>query len=508
MGSPKNVNKRIWFYEGFANDTMQYISQLNLPDFKSGGGRIASPKLRETIELCEDFTGLEEGVNRYDLLLLVKRAGRIAGFSPRMIALLDYYMAFTRDIDWEEGSRPIVYKSLSSTALDMGVSERQIQALEKQLFEIGAITWNDSGNHRRYGQRCDETGQILYAFGVELTPLAYLKAKLQDALHEKQLYDKAWQETKRQISYYRRQIRSILLEAEARLHDENEVSIMDQADITHFASRYEQIAYQIRTSLDLEHTRSLLGEHKALFSDLSNKVQDYDQQYETANQNIINNDKKADKDSCMSEESSTDYKYTKQKQLNKLSTSRPSSNFLQEGVADCPQLQSEIELNGKDHNRAGGIDQDREDDSSQEQDIVSSTGLQHVSLKQLLNISSERFMEQFPIQNRPMNHSDFIEAAYKLKDKLGISQNSWGHACMTLGRIGAAVCVILTDQANLREENRVMKPGAYFNAMINRAKSGELKLHKSVMGHLKRECANDEGKNDNKISHKMRPPQI
>ena len=83
---------------------MQYISQLNLPDFKSGGGRIASPKHRAAIELCEDFTGLEEGVNRYDLLLLVKRAGRAAGFSPRMIALLDYYMAFTRDIDWEEGS--------------------------------------------------------------------------------------------------------------------------------------------------------------------------------------------------------------------------------------------------------------------------------------------------------------------------------------------------------------------------------------------------------------------
>ena len=499
-GSPKNVNKRIGFYEGFANDTMQYISQLNLPDFKSRGGRIASPKLREAIELCEDFTGLEEGVNRYDLLLLVKRAGRIAGFSPRMIALLDYYMAFTRDIDWEEGSRPIVYKSLSSTALDMGVSERQIQALEKQLFEIGAITWNDSGNHRRYGQRCDETGQILYAFGVELTPLAYLKAKLQDALHEKQLYDKAWQDTKRQISYYRRQIRSILLEAEARLHDEDEVSIMDQADIAHFAGKYNAIAYQIRTSLDLDHTRSLLSEHKVLFADLSDKVQDYDQQAVLSNNQKTQMGQITDKDSCMSEEKFTDYKYTKQKPLNKLSTSRPSPNFLQEGVAERPQPQSEIELNGKDRRRAGGIDQDREDDPSQDQDIISSTGLQHVSLKQLLNISSERFMEQFPIQNRPMNHSDFIEAAYKLKDKLGISQNSWGHACMTLGRIGAAVCVILTDQANLREENRVMKPGAYFNAMINRAKSGELKLHKSVMGHLKREYANDDGKSSKKIT--------
>ena len=102
-----------------------------------------------------------------------------------MINLLDYYMAFTRDLDWEEGSSPIVYQSLSRTALDLGVSERQIQKLEKALFEVGAITWNDSGNHRRYGQRCQETGRINYAYGVDLTPLAYIKADLEIKLAEK-----------------------------------------------------------------------------------------------------------------------------------------------------------------------------------------------------------------------------------------------------------------------------------------------------------------------------------
>lgn len=86
-----------------------------------------------------------------------------------------------------------------------------------------------------------------------------------------------------------------------------------------------------------------------------------------------------------------------------------------------------------------------------------------------------------------MTHSDFVEAAYQLKATLHISQNSWAHACTTLGRIGAAVCVILTDQGTLRDNDPVTKPGAYFNAMINRAKSGELHLHQSVMGHLKRE---------------------
>jgi len=58
----------------------------------------------------------------------------------------------------------------------------------------------------------------------------------------------------------------------------------------------------------------------------------------------------------------------------------------------------------------------------------------------------------------------------------------------------AGLRVILTDQAYLREENCVMKPGAYFNTMVNRAKTGDLKLHKFVMGMIRR--ANDDALND------------
>ena len=86
-----------------------------------------------------------------------------------------------------------------------------------------------------------------------------------------------------------------------------------------------------------------------------------------------------------------------------------------------------------------------------------------------------------------MDWNDFVEAAYALKAELGISQNSWGHACLTLSRFGAAICLLLTDQAAQREEDPVRKPAAYFNAMITRAKSGELHLHKSIFGLLKQE---------------------
>ena len=72
-------------------------------NYGRGGGRIASPAYRASLAVSNDFAGLEETTNRYDLLLLVKKVGKLAGFTPRMIQLLDYYLAFTRDVDWGGG---------------------------------------------------------------------------------------------------------------------------------------------------------------------------------------------------------------------------------------------------------------------------------------------------------------------------------------------------------------------------------------------------------------------
>ena len=91
------------------------------------------------------------------------------------------------------------------------------------------------------------------------------------------------------------------------------------------------------------------------------------------------------------------------------------------------------------------------------------------------------------MEERPMNWNDFVEAAYRMKGELMISQSSWAKACGLLGRSGAAICLLLTDQAQQRDIKPVEKTGAYFNAMINRAKEGELHLHKSIFGILQKE---------------------
>ncbi len=138
------------------------MTDLFFTEFTSGT-YTSTPKIRACLTDIEEHEGLSKDVDRYALLTLVKRVGKALGFTPRMIQLLDYYMSFTRECDWQRGARPIVFQSVSKTALDFGLSERQIQKLEKALFEIGALSWNDSGNHRRYGQRDSKTGGLLYA---------------------------------------------------------------------------------------------------------------------------------------------------------------------------------------------------------------------------------------------------------------------------------------------------------------------------------------------------------
>ena len=109
---------------------------------------------------------------------------------------------------------------------------------------------------------------------------------------------------------------------------------------------------------------------------------------------------------------------------------------------------------------------------------------EHISLSQLLQASSERFRSHLPLEPRPMNWNDAMEAAYRMKAQLGVSQSSWSEACQLLGRVGATLCVLLTDRAIDRTENPVRQPAAYFRGMVNRARVGELRLHNSIFGLL------------------------
>ncbi len=414
-----------------------------LSSYRPGGGRKASERYRKSLELCEMFTGLEAGFTRFDLLLLVKRAGMEAGFTPKMIQLLEYYLtAYTRDIDWEEG-RPIVYQQLARTGLDLGVSEGQIQKLEKQLFRVGAIGYVDSGNCRRYGERDRETGKIVYAFGVDLSPLWHLRPQLEATVRKKELYKKTWQDTKRKISWYRRQIRSLLLEWQEEGASADLIKKFEQA--------YAPIAIQLRTHVRLDAMELLLDRHADLHAEL----------IEVMGVGTTETIESVD-------DSSRSVKTSKSRSMNTVMEAHKEYNH--QSLDSCSQvdLGNQISMTESVANR----------------DPIANSGLQHVTLEQAKRAASHRLKEGFPIRDDSMTWYDLVEAANRLRIVLGISQTYWGEACQVLGRTGAALCLLVTDQAALREKAPVRVPAAYFRGMIMRARGGELRLQNSIFGLL------------------------
>ncbi|PJB70933.1 MAG: hypothetical protein CO093_06495 [Alphaproteobacteria bacterium CG_4_9_14_3_um_filter_47_13] len=428
---------------------MTHLETLQ-PTTGISGGRRSSPKFRETIAIAEDFSGLPEGVTHFDLLKLVKRAGREIGFTSKMIELLEYYILFTRPQDWEEGAQPIVYQSLYKTALHFSVGDRQIQKIEQALFDVGALTWNDSGNHKRYGVRA-ETGEIIYAYGVDLSPLAHLRPVLEKKMHEKQMRDVAWMETKRKISAYRARIRALLSEI-----------VMDYPDDTRpLQVHYDEIALPIRAYMPLENLLEMSRQHESLLNEAQSLVE-----------RLSESGKVCELSQECSSTDATDsaHKYSTTNSLsNKLDTSSHSDISFQESVAD------RSETRGKD--RAWGKVRQEEESGAK---------YPEVTFKQILNAASPRFLNKMPMEPRPMNEGDLVEAAYRLLPDLGIHKSAWGEACTNIGRLGAAMCVLIIDQKQDLPENRVRNPGGYLRAMVQRAKTSELNLHGSIFGLLKR----------------------
>ncbi len=357
------------------------MENLFYTDFTSGG-RISTPKFRATLQDIDEPEGLSSDVDRYALLTLVKRVGKAFGFSPRMIQLLDYYMSFTRECDWQAEGRPIVFQSVSKTALDFGLSERQIQKLENALFKIGALSWNDSGNHRRYGRRDEKTGHLLYAFGVDLTPLAALETALRNKLEEKQLYEKAWQECKRKISWYRRQIRSLIAELSGR--EGGKVISLD-------AQRsYDEISTSIRAYMDLPKLQAMMRDHKTLFNKLLTRFQHIEIM------GLFNS--LSQQNSCIGEQKFAHLETTIQPPTNKLVPCNPSQDLcFQESVPQASIDQSNSEEDCEDRN-----------------DPVTSSGLQHITFKQAHGAASQRFLDHLFMSGNlaPLSFISVPDATY------------------------------------------------------------------------------------------------
>ena len=106
-------------------------------------------------------------------LKMFKMAAPMLGIDMMKVAIIDQLFAYSKPGDWEQhdGIGPRVWPSNAQVARRMGRPENTVRYHLGKLTEAGLIAWCDGPTCRRHGKR-DQDGQIIEAFGIDLSPLA------------------------------------------------------------------------------------------------------------------------------------------------------------------------------------------------------------------------------------------------------------------------------------------------------------------------------------------------
>lgn len=76
--------------------------------------------------------------------------------------------------------------------------------------------------------------------------------------------------------------------------------------------------------------------------------------------------------------------------------------------------------------------------------------------------------------------ADIVDAAYSIRHELDISKTLWTEACEAMGREMAAIAIAIVSTKDPDHFTRTA--GHYFHGMVQRAKKGELNLHRTIWG--------------------------
>ena len=413
------------------------------------GQRAFTPQIRAMAKVSDQYSGLPEGVDRFEILKYLKIAGSEFGFKARHLSFLAYLIGFTSEIDWSEETYhpPIVWQSISNTAQDFGTSERQINRWERELHNLGALTWRDSGNHKRYGVRTED-GHIKFGYGVDLSPLAelfgHIKARAEKVLRERRI----WKEAKRELSAQKRRVRTKMCVAELSIDKLNELEpITASTTLSEIHTQQEKlkvIEIAVDTHFEKEDTRRVCGQDVKMSPQADKNVR---------------------------------HIYT----TTKLYSSKEDT----EGVV---------------HNSTGLISQickvspkqslpkfDSRKLNKGPMDPKTSMGVEHLTTSMLISVASNSFKDKIPCYDRALAPEDLVEAARITCVEIGINRYVWNEAVQVMGAFAAAISVMVTDVNQQHPERPVLNPGGFLRGMISAAKSGELQLHRSVFGVMERE---------------------
>ena len=365
-------------------------------------------------------------VDRNELYRVLDGAKTAVGLSASGLETLKHLIGFTRPEDYRGAARPIAWPSNHTLAELAGVTESAIKARLRQLRTLALITMRDAAHGRRRGQR-GETGEIVSAYGIDLSPLRARFEELKAAAEAHSNFSRLEKRGRQEIARVRRMIAQVLAQAaDMRLTGEHWLVLNDAV---------EAIARQAAAART---TRDAAAYEDALAS---------------LNELEVEVGRTIDRFMFLAE---LDGSGSKSSPFIHIQT-KPSPHSVQ-ALQDC---------------------------SSDPKGSPDPAGDLPVSpSKSTFKTSPRELVEMFPTtamyvdRDRP-SWIDLHRAAARVRHDLGIRIGTWVEALDQLGADGASLAVMITAERGARDEIR-LTPGAYFAGMVTRAQRGELDLSKSL----------------------------
>jgi replication initiation protein RepC len=378
--------------------------------------------------------------NKFDVLRDVKRARQVLGLSPIALQVLDIFVGLLRPADTEPGNQPVVRPSNAYLQDKTGYSLRAIQRAFKALIKAGLILEKRSANGKRYARKAAD-GRIKEAFGFDLSPLFGRAGEIRSMAMRVDAEREALREARQDITRYR-----VAIEAELA------AASRDQAN-----SVWQQYALELETVLGTLPYRPDLHDMEAVIIKL--------QRLNEIVENIHNSASKHTKMTPNECQNDTHIQNT-----------NPDADFLsshKRSDAYAPQHNSQ---NATYSGKKGLAKKPVPAELAPQ--VLKPVSDPNIDLPLVFYACPA--VEQWA-KGACRNWDTFVTSAqHVLFPLLGIGQHAWAKAVNAMGERHAAVATVLVLER--QEANQIQTTaGAYFTAMIDRAREGELRLHASLM---------------------------
>ncbi|WP_093190352.1 plasmid replication protein RepC [Pseudovibrio sp. Tun.PSC04-5.I4] len=395
-----------------------------------------------------------------EVAITLKKAAPALGIDGTTYHILDILIGLTRADDWKQDRRPLVAISNDKLAEYVCRSTRTVIRSLKKLVEVGILAYRDSPTGRRFIYRNDHSGEIDRAYGFDFSPARQRVAEFKQIADDFQARIRAAQEAKRTIN---RLSRAIV-----------DACRTGQAEGTDCSVFLEDLNALMETPMMvLVRAEKITKLYELVIEEL---VRADEEPVTPSSNEDINHHMSCDHDSNVTPYNNT----TIQSHKNSNSWKPSNDDYSKIKLASNEAHKNALEIRSKSKSFARSV-------STRQQQSLRATGT-NSSLSEHLSSVSIGMIDGATRETKEMlgagfaSWFDLVEAAEQLRLAIGLSEDGWKQAVVSLGDKMAAAVLVVTVEKTLRDPEGISRPAGYFRACVDRAMDGKLALHKSLYG--------------------------